>query len=81
MVIRAATYGAEDNEHGRENLDRCDPSSTYFKQFDKPIESDTTVAKGNVSTGYDKAGSLSSTVRSHGRMDLAADNPDQGGKG
>ena len=81
MVIRAATYGAKDNEHGRENLDRCDPSSTYFKQFNKPIESDTAVAKGNVSTGYDKTGSPDSTLRSHGRMDLAADNPDHGSTG
>ena len=45
------------------------------------VEKTSTVAEGNVSTGYNKAGSPSSTVRSHGRVDLAADNPDHGSTG
>ena len=43
MVIRAATYGTENIEHGGENLNRRDPSSTYFKQFNQHIKPDTTM--------------------------------------
>jgi hypothetical protein len=43
MVIRAATYGTADYEHGGEDVYECHSSSTYFKQFHQSIKANTHV--------------------------------------
>ena len=54
MVIRAATYGPADNEYGGEDIEGCNTSSAYFKQFHQSIEANTHVTEGVARTRYDE---------------------------
>ncbi len=51
MVIRAATYGTADHEHGGEDVYGCRSSSTYCKQFHQPIKANTHVTASVAHTG------------------------------
>ena len=46
MVIRAATYGAANHEHGGEDVYGCHSSLTYFKQFHQSIKANTHITAG-----------------------------------
>jgi len=46
MVIRVATYGSADHEHGGEDVFGCHSSSTYFQQFHQSIKANVHVTVG-----------------------------------
>ena len=78
VVLRAITDDAEDNEHCGENIHRGDTSSTYFKQFNTSIKSNSTIAEGNVPSRHDTNRRTNSSLRPHGRVDLETDRPNHG---
>jgi hypothetical protein len=76
MVIRAATYGTADHDHGGEDVYGYHSSSTYFKQFLQSIKANTPVT----AVLY-----IQDTTRSTGQIALSdrieADYTHQGGTG
>ena len=66
MVVRAIANGTADNEHRRENLYGGNPSSTYFKQLDPVISTDTAISEGEIPSRYNESVTTSRTVGSYG---------------